>query len=420
MKKFINSLFYLFIFLLPFQTRWIFKYGEINSGQWEYGTLAIFALEILLWIILVCKVFKVHKVLKVHKVVVLFFGYLILSFLWTIDRQISAYYILHLLEVVGLIYLINNLEIDYKKVAQVFLLAVFIQASFGIYQFVNQVIQPNKWLGIAEQMPSDLGVSVVSAESRRWLRAYGAFSHPNVLAGYLSVGLILNWILIIKQKLESKKDLYLKLVLIFSSLIILLGLLLTFSRGAMISLLIILVGYILLYYKKLQSDEKYNFIKIFAYSLVLSGMIIFTFNKPFLARMTGDGKLETKSNSERVSYFKESYKLFKQAPLLGVGIGNYTLAVHDKIDNQRTSWNYQPVHNVYLLILNELGIVGFAILFFLLYAILKNSNMGTKFYAPTLFILLIFLFDHYFWTSFFGMMMVGVVVGLSKNLYLDK
>ncbi|MFH0856509.1 MAG: hypothetical protein V1860_01265, partial [bacterium] len=61
-KKFIAILFYLYLFLLPFQTRYIYNQASLNpslpspqnggNNVWEYGTRSLYATEILLLIIL--------------------------------------------------------------------------------------------------------------------------------------------------------------------------------------------------------------------------------------------------------------------------------------------------------------------------------------------------------------------------------
>src|SRR3989344_3346330 len=62
LRKIYNLLLLAFLFLLPWQTRYIWQYGELNSGYWEYGTFSIYATEILLWIILI--LFFVQHYLK--------------------------------------------------------------------------------------------------------------------------------------------------------------------------------------------------------------------------------------------------------------------------------------------------------------------------------------------------------------------
>src|SRR3989339_1154122 len=53
LNKTINYLLLLFLFLLPWQSRIVYERGYLNGGYWEYGSLSLFATEILLWLIVV-------------------------------------------------------------------------------------------------------------------------------------------------------------------------------------------------------------------------------------------------------------------------------------------------------------------------------------------------------------------------------
>ena len=59
LNKIINYLLLLFLFLLPWQTRWIYQPGYLNSGYWEYGTYSFYGTQILLWLIII--LFAVYK-----------------------------------------------------------------------------------------------------------------------------------------------------------------------------------------------------------------------------------------------------------------------------------------------------------------------------------------------------------------------
>jgi len=48
----------LFVFLIPWQARWIISIGKINGREWEYGTQSLYATEILLGVILVAVIAK--------------------------------------------------------------------------------------------------------------------------------------------------------------------------------------------------------------------------------------------------------------------------------------------------------------------------------------------------------------------------
>ena len=52
LKKTIEYIFYLFIFLLPWQTRWMWHLGELNKGHWEYGTMSLYGTDMILTVLL--------------------------------------------------------------------------------------------------------------------------------------------------------------------------------------------------------------------------------------------------------------------------------------------------------------------------------------------------------------------------------
>ena len=55
------------------------------------------------------------------------------------------------------------------------------------------------------------------------------------------------------------------------------------------------------------------------------------------------------------SYYAQ--KIIAENRLLGVGLGNFTLTLKKK-SNNLANYEIQPVHNLYLLIAAELGILG--------------------------------------------------------------
>ena len=107
--------------------------------------------------------------------------------------------------------------------------------------------------------------------------------------------------------------------------------------------------------------------------------------------------------------------------MLGVGPGNYVYVLF--IQNPGLSpWFYQPVHNVYLLFLAEWGIIGVIFILFLAYWFFKEIWKNNREILP-LWVLVVtaFLFDHYFYTSYSGILIICILVALSvKGPYLTS
>ena len=145
-------------------------------------------------------------------------------------------------------------------------------------------------------------------------------------------------------------------------------------------------------------------------------------------RITG-GRLETMSRIERTDSYGESLDIIKDHWYQGVGVGNYTQALHDS-DTSREVWDYQPVHNIYLLIATEVGVFGLAAFLIVLYWPLsisfyhrRRALVGSSFFAGTSFsfaaLLLVGLFDHYPWSLSFGILFFWLLLALWVRSYRE-
>ncbi|MFA6504302.1 MAG: hypothetical protein WCT54_05265, partial [Patescibacteria group bacterium] len=82
-------------------------------------------------------------------------------------------------------------DVNPRKVAFWFVIALIQHALLAIWQFATQTVVGSSLLGMSTQLPIDLGVSVVQTSAGRFLRAYGGFPHPNILGGWMAVGLLI-------------------------------------------------------------------------------------------------------------------------------------------------------------------------------------------------------------------------------------
>jgi O-antigen ligase len=266
---------------------------------------------------------------------------------------------------------------------------------------------------MAQQTADMLGTSVVETDSSRWLRAYGTFPHPNILGGWLVVSL-LSLIAVSRglvQEVRGAKDKITKMRFAIRYLffaVIVFGLLATFSRSAWLAALIGIGIFIIISIKeKLFRRLAIKLTGILIIVVVLFGAL---FPDQLSSRINNQDRLEVKSTQERVAGFGEAWEVIKQNRILGTGIGNYGLAVHQDIDNSQPSYCYQPAHNVLMLVWAELGIVVlFSILYFLSSIFMRKKRMRIL-RAGILFlpIIIISLFDHYLWSLYSGMMILMV------------
>ena len=93
---------------------------------------------------------------------------------------------------------------------------------------------------------------------------------------------------------------------------------------------------------------------------------------------------------------------WERSPIIGTGLGTSPLYPR-RIQNYALV--HQPIHNIYLLLLSETGIIGL----FVFLLIIKKSTIC----YPLTAILLLGLFDHYFLTLQQGMLVLSLTVGLA-------
>jgi O-antigen ligase len=408
-----------FVFLIPWQARLILAEGSLNESYWEYGTSSFYATEVILFFVLLALVlrgvfyikkekpkFSVKRVFGIAGAVFLLLAWSGFSVFWSIDNSLAFEKFIILIEASAVFLIIYSGAIDLRKIVLAVIFSGFAQALFAIAQFALQWIPESTYIGMSSQDASELGVSVVETDLRRWLRAYGTFPHPNILAGWLVLSLLL---LISDLKRASQRflDVFRYPILI----ILLFGLLATFSRSAWIGFLIFFIMFL---FSLFISRAWLEGVKIFFVVSAVIAVFFITFQEPMATRLGIGGRLEQKSNSERMLSISQSAQIIKARPFTGFGIGNYGLAVHQKIDDSQKAWYYQPVHNIPLLIWSEIGFIGAVIvLLILLFVVISFIRPRFNFLGIALFVplIVICLFDHYIWSLYPGMMIGAVWVG---------
>lgn len=430
-------LLYLFVFLLPWQTRWIARDCIINGEPLEYGRISFYGLDIILIIILLfCYIVLLLKKKKLEgggdyqeleirnqKLGVVFYCllfsfYCLLTTLWASDKGVSLHWGIRMLLGFGLFLVMSKINFSRVRLAIVMVVSGAIQGLLGIWQFINQNIGQSKWLGMAGKSAEELGASVVEFGIERWIRAYGSLPHPNIYGALLVIAFLA--VIYLITKIEHK---YHKLFLIFSASFILLGILFSYSRGAWLVLACLYLAGIIVVWR-----IKENWISGFGMGLLAYGLmllLVFVFATwPIAATrlgINGPERLEIKSTAERIDSYRLAGEIIKDNWLVGTGIGNYTLAVEERYPDLKT-WDIQPVHNVYLLIIGELGILGFLFLIgthgYMALWLKKQKKIG---YAWLFFCFLVFLMlDHFWWTSATGLYAMWLISGLVFKVIKEK
>ncbi len=426
LTKIIEHLLYFFVFLLPWQTRLIYQEFFINGQPFEYGRLSLYATEILLGLIMVLTLFVFVRKLKSQelkkniattkrRIILLSFGLVLvgLNTIFAISPTIAYYKLTQLILAVCLFLLLISTTINFQRLSWTYIYAALIQSSLALYQFTEQKVLENKWLGMSAQDPNILGTPVVLTSAGRWLRSFGSFPHPNMLAAFLIIALML--IVFLSLKFEDKKN---KNKLILSFVFIFLALLTTLSKAALLGFVLF---FLLALVKYRQKSHEYKKITRFAVLvLVVSAFFTVSYPELILKRTPNANPIEQRSYSERLNQYPEWSNIIRSNLFLGSGLGNYPLALKSS-KPELESWAYQPIHNTFLLILAETGLVLAFFVLLLIYTYRKNFKKHLTMYSlPIITVFFMMLFDHFWWSFYSGLMLVAVTLALTILLNRDE
>lgn len=407
-----NRFLLLAVFLLPWQTRWIFSVPTINSDPSEYGQLSLYATEVLVLVVLLL---RGRPIVRPELKWVMQGGYFLLasaffSLAFSSVFGVGLAQIFHMLVAFTFLTILIDSRTRVTDIAITFVSGLLIPSLIGWWQVLTGSSPESSWLGLAIKDAANAGTAVVETASGRTLRAYGTLTHPNVFGGFLAVGLVvMAWL---AKQIKSRRTLWLSalpVVLLSSTFII------TFSRGAWLGLgigFLSLIG-LMLYRRRIAPSRALPIILLGLVSMLATMGV---FYQQTFSRLRATGRVEAISVEERSSQYSWFDDVLMKNPVLGVGPGAYTFALSG-IDPGSRVWDYQPIHNTFLLVLGELGALGLFALVYLLVRVDQVSSRTAKtaggMLALTLGITLfvIALFDHYLFSQWPGLALS--VFGLS-------
>lgn len=212
------------------------------------------------------------------------------------------------------------------------------------------------------------------------LRPYGTFPHPNVAAAFLAFGLIL---------ISSCRRIPTFITGIATAL--------TFSRTALATLVVVVF---------LNLSKTGRLI-----AAIVAVILAFLFGPTIL------NSIPTASIAERLLLIQAALDIALVQLAFGIGSNNFILELA-KLDlfSLAETRLLQPVHNVFLLILAENGIIGLLIFAALLMVVAQNVKGKVK-TALFLALLIYASLDHFLWTLAQGQLMFWLILGfiVSRN-----
>ncbi len=330
-----------------------------------------------------------------------------------------------------------------EVIVVLFSCGILFESFLATAQFIAQSSMGGIFYFFGERAMSQStpGAAVAMLNGQLLLRPYGTFPHPNVLAGYLTVAMaivIFNFQFSIFNQISNFK----KIILSFSVLLGTIAMLLSMSRVAIVVWILILCFFVIKNLRIKNSFQISNLkLKIFLGIFLIIATI---FSMSSLRYRYTD--ILGESFTERVRLANIAIDMINTHPIFGVGLFNFipTIPAFYTPKNESLFTYLQPVHNIFLLVASETGLIGLSFVVWFLVKICKRFKISSSAHSTagrqdlrfknnklyiaeilihkSLFIILIVLgmFDHYFLTIQQGQLLLVFVLGLcfaniSKN-----
>lgn len=279
---------------------------------------------------------------------IIFLSIGLLSLLFSLDKIISLKEIIRLSSIfliyLSTFYLIKKNK-DFVLLVKVIIFSALIPGSLALYQYFTNT-----------------GLSVPMENI--YNRIYGTFAHPNLFAYYLIIPITLAILIF----LIGKKEKIVNILILSLSLFFILLLGLTFTRGAWLAFMLIVLIIGIMQYR----------------ILLVSALVIFSLSYlviPPIHSRINDLRHAKKGNSIewRQNLWRDSLGYIKDKPVIGHGVGTANKVILEKRGERMGS---SDPHNDYLKITIEDGLLGLisylALIFTTLTYLIKNYFKSEK------------------------------------------
>lgn len=229
----------------------------------------------------------------------------------------------------------------------------FVLAIFGLTQSFTS---PNKLYWVRELQQS---------------QAFGPFINRHHFAGYMELALALPLGLLFSGSIEKEK----RFVYLFAAVLMGVALMMTNSRGGIISLVAEIVFLVALMglrrrHKKRESEKKPRMKSAAVKAGLALGLIVALFGgvvllggEEVLSRLVGTVNTDDPTTG-RAHFWSVTLDIIKTHPVIGTGLGAFSV-VYTGYDSRNGVYRLEQAHNDYLQVLSDGGIVGAALgLFF--------------------------------------------------------
>ena len=462
LQKLERYIFYIFLFSIPFQARKILYFEGWRFNEWQsvslYLTDLLLLVLFLFWFFstvrsgqisnlkfLISKQFQNPKsqFQKPDFYLILFLIISAVSIKNSDNQIISWFQWLKLVEFAAFYWYLSHYAFKKFGIFNSFFTLFFsglFQAVLSITQFLKQSNIGLKYLGesvINIDLPGIASFYMTNGE--KIIRSYGTLPHPNVLAAYIFMSLFSFYFIYFYSRIHSEHEPFADPWDKFTAIsygIMVFALFTTFSRVVVFTWFIsfclrAIIIPLRRHYRSIfgtgEARKRIKALLIISFiSIVLFSSLYFSEISSRLNISGGDQAVEL-----RVFYAQEALRSGSVINFFGIGLGNFVSWLISE-NPYMPFYAYQPVHNIYLLMYSETGILGLLAFILLLVFLIKDFVQKTRLNKSYHLSLAVFLggllfisfFDHFFWTLQQGRIILWLVLGVltfySKGDIIEK
>ena len=296
------------------------------------------------------------------------------SIIWSQMYQVALFRSIKLLELYLLYaYIIMRIVPRRTLLRYVFNIVIatgIFQSIIAILQFLFQRSLGLTWLWESHLGSAIPGVAKIAVSGENIIRAYGLFPHPNILGGFLLICIVLTisyrYMFHVEHIYWGGTSSFLNVALAIE----ILAQMLTLSKSAIMGTIIAITYlYYIIYVPRgtyVKNIMRHKKIWLSVLILIFLAFIV----KPDI------NSFMTQSLNERLIYINVSRGTILHNFITGTGIGQFVPTISKYSSSILESWQYQPVHNVFLLIWSELGIIGLGLFIWLLWKMFHPSRVS--------------------------------------------
>lgn len=345
---------FLFLLLVPTQLGRHFwpDWSYVLGIRIDYLSPTLYLLD-LIWLILFflnLRNFKFKKKFFLNFKFFLVLGFVVINVLMAVSPILAIYKWLRIGQVyLTWIFLRKNKILVRENLVKVIPFWVIFESLLAVAQLsMDGSLGGIFWLfGERTFNFNTIGIAQMSVLGEGVIRAYGTFSHPNSLAGFLLVVLLL-W-----YWLRGKINKTWWWVVFWLGLV---GVLVSGSRTIWIlSLTLILV----VIFKNIENEKN-----IVGFGILFLSVMVFVLKGVSMEYQVSDflGGWDKDGINKRIQLNVAGLKMVESSPWFGVGLGNFLTRLPEFQKNNGIFW-LQPVHNILILMVSEIGILGLSLVF---------------------------------------------------------